>query len=154
MARSQKPPVRRGRAKGGSPHRVDVHVGMRLRQRRNELGLSQEALAEMIGLTFQQVQKYERGANRIGASRLWEVSEALKVEVGYFFEDREDGGGRSNSPGLAEAAAPTFNSDPLRRSDTVELVTAYHAIAKANLRRRIFEFARALAADINDGATC
>src|SRR4051794_36803227 len=88
MAQSQ-PPRRPGRPKIGTPNPIDVRVGVRLRLRRNMLGLSQERLGEMIGLTFQQVQKYERGANRIGASRLHELSRVLDVPVSFFFDDTD-----------------------------------------------------------------
>ncbi|MBL4614923.1 MAG: helix-turn-helix transcriptional regulator, partial [Magnetovibrio sp.] len=71
----------------GTPRPVDVHVGARLRQRRTLLGMSQEKLGEAVGLTFQQIQKYERGANRIGASRLYQLSNVLDVSVSYFFEE-------------------------------------------------------------------
>ena len=81
----------RGRLPSGKPNPVDVHVGGRVRLRRTLLGLSQEKLGEAIGLTFQQVQKYERGANRIGASRLWDLSRVLDVPVSYFFDEMEDG---------------------------------------------------------------
>src|SRR5919107_2466534 len=90
MARSQ-PPRRPGRPKMETPNPIDVRVGarLRLRLRRNMLGLSQEKLGEAIGLSFQQVQKYERGANRIGASRLYELSRVLDVPVTFFFEDND-----------------------------------------------------------------
>src|ERR1700760_2601973 len=81
---------RPGRQKGDKPNPIDIHVGSRVRLRRNMLGLSQEKLGEAIGLTFQQVQKYERGANRIGASRLWELSGVLDVPVQFFFGEMSD----------------------------------------------------------------
>src|ERR1700739_1702431 len=80
-------PSPRGRLPSGRPNPVDVHVGSRLRLRRTLLGISQEKLGEAIGLTFQQVKKYERGANRIGASRLWDLSRALNCSVAYFYEE-------------------------------------------------------------------
>src|SRR3954466_4212981 len=88
MARSR-PPRRPGRPKTGAPNPIDIRVGARLRLRRNMLGLSQEKLGDAIGLTFQQVQKYERGANRIGASRLYELSQVLDVPVSFFFDDTD-----------------------------------------------------------------
>jgi len=125
------------------PHPVDVHVGGRLRQRRIMLGISQEKLADAIGLTFQQVQKYERGTNRIGASRLYELSRALDVPVGFFFENmsREVGGAR----GMSEAAAPAFDTPVLDRDD-LELVRLHRQIGDSGLRRRLFELAKAIAA--------
>jgi len=135
---------RPGRQKGDKPNPIDVHVGSRVRLRRNMLGLSQEKLGEAIGLTFQQVQKYERGANRIGASRLHDLSRVLDVPVSFFFDDMDP----VRAPaigGFAEPAAEAFDSDPLRRRETVELVSAYYRIEDPALRRRLFELARALA---------
>src|ERR1700753_441801 len=74
----------------GGPHPVDRHVGLRIRMRRKELGVSQEKLAEALGLTFQQVQKYERAANRVSASKLWEIAQALSTHIGYFYEGLGD----------------------------------------------------------------
>src|ERR687886_2352058 len=88
MTDAQRP--RRGRRKLEGPHPTDVHVGARVRLRRTLLGMSQEKLGEALGLTFQQVQKYERGANRIGASRLFDLSRVLDVPIGFFFDDMPD----------------------------------------------------------------
>ena len=79
----------RGRTPTGAPNPIDVHVGRRMRLRRQLLGLSQETLAAMLGLTFQQVQKYERGMNRIGASRLWDISKVLNVPISFFYDDMD-----------------------------------------------------------------
>src|ERR1043166_978283 len=79
-------PGGRGRRKADAPHPVDIYVGARVRERRTELGISQEKLAEALGLTFQQVQKYERAANRVSASKLFEIARALDTSVGYFYE--------------------------------------------------------------------
>src|SRR4051794_25093654 len=122
MAQSQ-PPRRPGRPKIEAPNPIDVRVGARLRLRRNMLGLTQEKLGEMIGLTFQQVQKYERGANRIGASRLYELSRVLDVPVSFFFDDTDP----VRAPmmgGLAELPAEGLESDQLRRPEAIELVRA------------------------------
>src|ERR671916_2789461 len=118
-------PLRRpGRPKVETPNPVDVRVGARLRLRRNMLGLSQEKLGEAIGLTFQQVQKYERGANRIGASRLYELSRVLDVPVSFFFDDTDPV--RAPAMGaFAEPAAADFEADPLHKEETIELVRAY-----------------------------
>ena len=134
-----------GRQKGDKPNPIDVHVGSRVRLRRNMLGLSQEKLGEAIGLTFQQVQKYERGANRIGASRLHDLSRVLDVPVSFFFDDMDPVRAPAIPAGFAEPAAEPFDSDPLRRRETVELVSAYYRIDDPALRRRLFELARALA---------
>src|ERR687894_1039497 len=108
---------RTGRPKVETPNPVDVRVGARLRLRRNMLGLSQEKLGEAIGLTFQQVQKYERGANRIGASRLYELSRALDVPVSFFFGDTDPVRAPAMG-GFAELPAEDFESDPLRKPET------------------------------------
>jgi transcriptional regulator with XRE-family HTH domain len=124
------------------PHPVDIHVGARLRQRRQLLGLSQEKLGEAVGLTFQQVQKYERGANRIGASRLYELSRVLDVPVGFFFDEmsRETAG----RIGLGEAPGATYAAPPLDR-DNLELVRLYQRISDAAVRRRLYDLAKAIA---------
>src|ERR1700685_4720215 len=105
-------PRRPGRRKSDRPHPIDVHVGSRVRLRRNMLGLSQEKLGEALGLTFQQVQKYERGANRIGASRLHELSRVLDVPVQFFY-DEEDPVRAAPVRGFAESGQEGFDADPL-----------------------------------------
>src|SRR5882724_9347164 len=140
--------VRRpGRLKSDKPNPIDVQVGSRVRLRRNMLGLSQEKLGAAIGLTFQQVQKYERGANRVGASRLHELSRVLDVPVSFFFDDVDPVRAPAIPGGFAEPPAETFDSDPLRRRETIELIDAYYAIEDAAVRRRLLDLARALAAD-------
>ena len=126
-------------------HTVDVHVGARMRQRRSLLGMSQTAVGDAVGLTFQQIQKYERGANRIGASRLHDLSRVLDVPVSFFFDDMDPVRTPAIPAGFAEPAAEAFDSDPLGRRETVELVGAYYTIDDPVLRRRLFELARALA---------
>src|ERR1051325_4708248 len=118
---------RPGRPKMEKPNPIDVRVGARLRLRRNMLGLSQEKLGEAIGLTFQQVQKYERGANRIGASRLYELSRILDVPVSFFFDDTDPVRAPATG-GFAEPPTETFESDPLRKPETIELVQAHFSI--------------------------
>ena len=137
-------PTRAGRRKAGQPDPIDVHVGARLRLRRTMLRISQEKLAAALGLTFQQVQKYERAANRISASRLYQLCRILGVRVGFFYDglDRP----HAANPGFAEAAAEPFESDPLRQRETIELVEAFQAITDPAVRRRLFELARQLAA--------
>jgi transcriptional regulator with XRE-family HTH domain len=129
-----------------TPNPVDVRVGARLRLRRNLLGLSQEKLGEAIGLTFQQVQKYERGANRIGASRLYELSRVLDVPISFFFDDTDPVRAPATG-GFAEPSTEAFESDPLRKPETIELVRAYFSIEDPTVRRRLLSLARALAAD-------
>jgi transcriptional regulator with XRE-family HTH domain len=138
---------RPGRRKSDKPDPVDVQVGSRVRLRRKMLGLSQEKLGTAIGLTFQQVQKYERGANRIGASRLHELSRVLDVPVPFFFDDTDPVRAPAIPGGFSEPPAEAFDSDPLRRRETVELVDAYYSIEDAAVRRRLLELARALAAE-------
>lgn len=128
----------------GRPNPVDIRVGARVRQRRTLLGMSQEKLARGLGLTFQQVQKYERGTNRIGASRLFDLSRILNVSVSYFF-DAEGPAAAMPVPGLAESAQATFGADTLSRRETLELVSAYYRIRNPQTRKRIFDLVRSLA---------
>lgn len=141
-----------GRLKGINP--VDQHVGMRVRQRRTLLGLSQEKLGEMLGLTFQQIQKYERGANRIGASRLFDIANVLSVDVGYFFEDMsgevQARSPRKVAPGFAEPMPSPFEHDPMTRRETLELVRAYYKIENEGVRRRLLDLARSLSGTTED----
>jgi len=116
------------------------------------LGFSQEKLGEAIGLTFQQVQKYERGANRIGASRLHELSRVLDVPVSFFFDDTDPVRAPAMG-GFTEPLAPAFETDPLRKQETTELVRTYLSIEDATVRRRLLDLAKALGAgsDTMDG---
>ena len=125
------------------PDPIDVHVGSRVRLRRTLLGLSQQKLGTALGLTFQQIQKYERGANRIGSSRLFRLSRILDVKVSYFFEELP-AEVKSGAKGLAEAAGKNFKSDQLSRRETLELVRAYYRIGDAKVRKRIFELVKAV----------
>lgn len=139
----------RGRG-AGRPNPVDMHVGARVRQRRTLLGLSQEKLGEALGLTFQQVQKYERGTNRISASRLFDLSLVLDTDMNFFFEEMPaEVAARSPSrlQGLAEEATPYRPApDPASRREALELVRAFYRIRQPELRRRLFEMTKALAA--------
>jgi transcriptional regulator with XRE-family HTH domain len=141
------PTPRRGRRTSDTPHPVDVNVGSRVRLRRNMLGLSQSKLGDAIGLTFQQVQKYERGTNRISASSLYMLSRALDVPVSFFFDDVDPVRAPAIPGGFSEPPTEPFESDPLRRRETVELVDAYYAIHDAAVRRRLLELARAFAGE-------
>lgn len=134
------------------PNPIDVHVGKRLRLRRTLLGMSQERLGELLGLTFQQVQKYERGVNRIGSSRLFELAQILDVPVSFFFDDLPEAMGSSLAgyapSGLAEERATFEHQDdalPLDKRETLELVRAYYRISDPAVRKRLFELAKALA---------
>ena len=131
------------------PSPIDVHVGSRLRLRRTLLGMSQEKLGEALGLTFQQVQKYERGVNRIGASRLFDLARVLDVPIGFFFDDMPDAMGgqtalRSRLGGFAEQQEG-FEDDTLNKRETLELVRAYYRITEPAVRKRVFDLIKSLA---------
>lgn len=118
------------------PHPVDVHVGKRIRHRRWLAGMTQQQLAQAVGIKFQQIQKYETGANRVSASRLWDIADALDVDVSFFFE------------GLAPEEQPQQDAggvpaDILGDKEALELVRSYYAIPE-NQRRRLFDLARVL----------
>ncbi len=132
----------------GVPNPVDVHVGGRVRQRRLLLGMSQTNLGNALGLTFQQVQKYERGANRIGSSRLFHLSQILDVSIEYFFDDMPaavaasspaQGGGRTKKP-------PRYEPDPMAKRETLELVRGYYKIRDPQIRNRLRELTKTLGA--------
>ncbi len=131
------------RQKSDKPNPVDVHVGSRVRLRRTLLGMSQEKLGDALGLTFQQVQKYERGANRVGASRLYDLSRVLDVPVAYFFEEF----GEASATQLADGEGPSdpYQANPMMKRETLELVRAYLRIADPQIKRRVFELTKALA---------
>lgn len=145
--------LRRRRYPPGVPHPIDVHVGSRVRLRRTLLGMSQQYLGDEVGLTFQQIQKYERGANRIGASRLHEFSHVLDVPVSFFFDDMPPDieiPGISPAPGMSDQAQVPLNADPLNRRETALLVRAYYGIADPRVRRRIFDLARSMSDGTGD----
>lgn len=125
-------------SKKGKPHDVDIHVGGRVRLRRSALGLSQDQLGAAVGLSFQQIQKYERGANRIGASRLYEMSKILHIPISYFFEGFED-------LGLAEAGDSSYQPDPVIKRETLELMRSYHQILDTKQRKKILKLVQGLA---------
>jgi transcriptional regulator with XRE-family HTH domain len=127
-------PKRRGKTETGDPHPVDIHVGEKLRLMRTLRGLSQTELATRVGLTFQQVQKYESGANRISASRLWEISEALDTPIGFFFDGLREGPGPTNPVGLGEGAR-----------GNLQLVRYYEGIPDEGIRDGVFELLKRLA---------
>ena len=133
---ANKPRIKATQYKFDGPHPVDIGVGTRVRSRRILMGMSQERLADQLGVTFQQVQKYEKGSNRISASRLADISEILDVQPGYFFEEVIGAKPSSRSP-----PAP---ADPLNKRETLELVRAYYRIADPNLRREITSLIRSL----------
>lgn len=124
-----------------NPNPVDLHVGARIRMRRKILGVSQERLAEDLGLTFQQIQKYERGANRVSASKLYEIARSLQSSVGYFFEGLAD-----TVDGMSENGEP-FVHDFLMTPEGLELASLFPKITKPKVRRRILELVRSMAED-------
>jgi transcriptional regulator with XRE-family HTH domain len=138
---------RRRRRKSDKPNPIDVHVGTRVRLRRTLLGMSQEKLGDALGLTFQQVQKYERGANRIGASRLFDLSRVLDVPVSFFFDDikAETVEASQGEPGARETSGSGYEPDPMMRRETLELVRAYYRIPDTQIRRRLFDLTKAIA---------
>jgi len=139
--------IRYDRLPPGAPNPVDIHVGGRVRLRRTLLGMSQEKLGEAVGLTFQQIQKYERGANRIGASRLFELSRILDVPVSFFFDDMPEsmrtGEGRISWQ-MADQPQAALEPNPLTKRETLELVRAYYRITDPHVRKRLFELTKSL----------
>ena len=132
----------------GIPSPVDVHVGARLRRRRTLLGMNRTKLGDAIGVTFQQVQKYESGANRISASRLFDLSRMFEVPVEYFFDDMPtavaastptQGGGKAKEP-------PSYEPNPMAKRETLQLVRAYYKIRDPQVRKRLYELTRAIGA--------
>ena len=143
--------------KESRPSPIDVHVGSRIRLRRTLMGMSQERLGEALGLTFQQVQKYERGVNRVGASRLFDLSRVLDVPISFFFDDMPEPLAHSHgtqsaslagrrSMGFADAQE-AFADDAFSRRETLELVRAYYRITDAAVRKRVFDLIKSLTPD-------
>ena len=130
-----------------APNPIDKHVGSRVRMRRMMLGMSQEKLGNALGLTFQQVQKYEKGTNRIGASRLQQISHILQVPVSFFFEGAPSVGGAARLEGMSEAPSPAYVSDFLATSDGLALTKAFMRISDSKLRRRIVDLVEQIASD-------
>lgn len=134
--------------RGEGPNPIDIHVGARLRLRRTLLGLSQEKLGEAVGITFQQLQKYERGANRISASRLFNLAQVLGVPVGFFFDDMPDSDAMAAATENDHPPSSTAEEvDSMARRETLELVRAYYRISENAVRRRAFDLIKALAGD-------
>jgi transcriptional regulator with XRE-family HTH domain len=134
-----------------APNPIDKHVGSRVRMRRMMLGMSQEKLGDALGLTFQQVQKYEKGTNRIGASRLQQISQILQVPVAFFFEGAPVISGEYEpSSGMHEAPSPAYVSDFLATSDGLSLTKAFMRIKDAKLRRRIVDLVQQIAGEEAD----
>ena len=121
-------------------HPVDVHVGKRVRHRRWLIGMTQQQLAERVGIKFQQIQKYETGANRVSASRLWDIADALDVPVSFFFEGLD---AAEQHQDASESKSDRVPADILGDKEALDLVRSYYAIPE-NQRRRLFELARVL----------
>jgi transcriptional regulator with XRE-family HTH domain len=134
---------------GRKPNPMDIHVGSRVRLRRMVIGMSQEKLGEKMGLTFQQIQKYEKGTNRIGASRLFQLSQIMDVPVQFFFEDAPLAyANRSGAlAGFAESKTEAFLLDFLNSRDGLELNRAFVKITDSKVRKRVVELVRALSED-------
>ncbi len=130
-----------------APNPVDKHVGSRVRMRRMMLAMSQEKLGDALGLTFQQVQKYEKGTNRIGASRLQQISHILQVPVSFFFEGAPTVALATRADGMGEAPSPGYVSDFLATSDGLALTKAFMRIGDSKLRRRIVDLVEQIAND-------
>jgi transcriptional regulator with XRE-family HTH domain len=128
-----------------APNPIDKHVGARVRMRRMMLGMSQEKLGNSLGLTFQQVQKYEKGTNRIGASRLQQISHILQVPVSFFFEGAPTVATTQRADGMIEAPSPAYVSDFLATSDGLALTKAFMRISDTKLRRRIVDLVEQIA---------
>ncbi len=125
------------------PDPIDVHVGSRVRLRRTLLGKSQSNLGDALGLTFQQIQKYERGANRIASSRIYKLSKILDVPIAFFFDEIAQGVA-ARARGLAEKGQQSFEQDRLAKRETLELVRAYYRIKDEKVRKRVFELVKAI----------
>ena len=138
--------VSRGKTPLGEPNPIDVHVGARIRVRRNLLGWSQEKLGSLLGLTFQQVQKYEKGLNRVSASRLWDFSTVLGIPVSFFFEDMDKNVAKQGPRMFSNREVvdlgedvENFNDDPMRKKETLDMVKAYYKIANRQAARHLYD---------------
>lgn len=128
-----------------NPHPIDAHVGSRLRSRRRMLGMTQEKLGDALGLTFQQVQKYERGSNRISASRLFELSQILSVPITYFFDGADQPA--NTPPGLADARPEPFQAEHLSSRETEDLLRYYYRLGDNKVRKRLLDLIKSLSID-------
>ena len=136
--------------KAKTPNPIDVRVGSRVKLRRTMAKMSQEKLGEALGVTFQQVQKYEKGTNRIGASRMQQISETLNVPISFFFEDAPGSESTASGEGMEEADSATFVMDFLSTGEGIELNSAFVRITNASIRRKIIEMVSTLANETGD----
>jgi len=146
----------RGRLADGTPNPIDLHVGKRMHLRRTMMGMSQERLASKLGVTFQQVQKYEKGLNRIGASRLWDVAQVLGVGVEFFYEDL-DKNSRDQSPRkiaptpqLSDGSEEIFDMDAWFRKDVIALIKAYTKIKDPGIAKNVLNLVESMAEKKSD----
>ncbi len=143
-SQKQDPSKKKGRANS-----IDEHVGVQLRQRRALLGFSQEKLAEKVGITFQQIQKYENGANRVSASRLYEFSKVLDIPVSFFFDNYGSNENRA-LPGIVDNDQAAFEGpgDIMKRKETLELIRVYYSIENPKLRKDLFKLVKSMAENL------
>jgi transcriptional regulator with XRE-family HTH domain len=142
----------RGRLDDNSPNPVDVYVGKRIRLRRRVLGLTQQEFADKLGLTFQQVQKYETAMNRVGASRLWDISRVLNVQIDYFFENMDSDTARQSPRAKSDGKISVIvNDDPMHQAETIELVTAYYKIKNRHAAQYLLCMLQELAKSVASG---
>ena len=129
------------------PHPIDIHVGFRVRLRRNLLGLTLQTLAKAVGVTYQQLQKYEWGVNRVSASRLFNLSHVLDVPISFFFEDLSPaaaGAGKRRARGLSEAPATALDFDVLSNRETIKLIRAYYRVTNPRIRKQVLDLLNVL----------
>jgi transcriptional regulator with XRE-family HTH domain len=136
----------------GGPDPVDLFVGTRIRLRRTLLGMSQERLADALGVTFQQIQKYERGTNRVSASRLSQIARALEVSIAWLFNEQPNAGPTDPTagiPGMAETQSPFGEgvADILQRKETLDLIRTYYRISSPAARKSVYELMKSLGSD-------
>ena len=136
-------------AKENSPNPIDVHVGSKVRLKRTMLGMSQEKLGDNLGITFQQVQKYEKGTNRISASRLFQLSTILNAPISFFYEGVTGDAGNA-SPGFAESGSSDYTMDILNDPETMQLHRAFSSVKDPKVRKRIVELVKSIADDSRD----
>jgi len=134
----------------GTPNKIDIHVGQRLRVRRSLLGYSQEKLASLVGLTFQQIQKYERGTNRVSAGRLYELSNILDVPVNYFFDQISGVQSNDIAIGMSDNKQDSFTQDNekediMSSKETLDLLRTYYSIEDPEARKEIVKFIKSMA---------
>ncbi len=126
-------------------HPIDRHVGSRLRMRRNMVGISQDELGKAVGITFQQIQKYERGTNRIGSSRLYEIAKVLNVPVSFFFEQFSDEEGGEKATAFAENQGDSYESESCySNKETMALIQAYYRITDVRIRQKVLALIKSL----------